>query len=77
LLIPFTKTQDRQQWTVWHGKGLDQHSVIADPMFSDIKNGNFTLSTASPALKLGFKPIPFEKIGPYKDPLRASWPIKD
>jgi hypothetical protein len=26
-------------------------------------------------LKLGFKPIPVEKIGPYEDPLRASWPI--
>ena len=22
-------------------------------------------------MKLGFKPIPVEKIGPYKDPLRA------
>jgi hypothetical protein len=26
-------------------------------------------------LKLGFQPIPVEKIGPYRDELRASWPI--
>jgi len=29
----------------------------------------------SPAFKIGFQPIPVDKIGPYKDPLRASWPI--
>ncbi len=31
----------------------------------------------SPALALGFKPIPVAKIGPYKDELRASWPIQE
>jgi hypothetical protein len=34
-------------------------------------------STNSPALKMGLKPIPFDKIGPYKDPLQASWSIKE
>ena len=31
--------------------------------------GNFT------GVRLGFRPIPVEKIGPHADPLRASWPI--
>jgi hypothetical protein len=35
----------------------------------------YRLRSDSPALKLGFQPIPVEKIGPYADPLRASWPI--
>ena len=28
---------------------------------------DYRLTPDSPALKLGFKPIPVEKIGPYKD----------
>lgn len=63
-----------QQWITWKDKGLDQHSIIADPLFSDVVRSDFTLSPDSPALKMGFKPIPFDKIGPYKDPLRARWP---
>ena len=56
--------------------GLDQHSLIGDPLFVNIEASDFTLSPASPALRLGFKPIPFEKIGPYQDCLRASWPLR-
>ena len=33
------------------------------------------LKPDSPAFALGFKPIPVEKIGPYQDESRASWPI--
>ena len=55
--------------------GLDTHSVIADPKFADPDHGDFTLAPDSPALALGFKPIPFHKIGLYQDPRRASWPI--
>ena len=36
---------------------------------------DFRLEPDSPAFALGFKPIPVDKIGPYKDELRASWPI--
>ncbi|MBC8443435.1 right-handed parallel beta-helix repeat-containing protein, partial [PVC group bacterium] len=56
-------------------KGLDLHSVVADPKFADPDNGDFTLAPDSPALALGFKPIPLDKIGPHEDPRRASWPI--
>lgn len=60
----------------WRAKGLDEHSVIADPLFVNAAKDDYRLKGDSPALKLGFKPIPIEKIGPYKDELRASWPIK-
>ena len=46
-----------------------------DPHFVDAANKDFRLKDDSPAWKLGFKPIPVEKIGPYQDPDRASWPI--
>jgi hypothetical protein len=36
---------------------------------------DFRLEPDSPALALGFEPIPVEKIGPYADELRAGWPI--
>ena len=63
------------EWGSWQAKGMDQHSVVADPLFVDAKADDYRLRDESPALKLGFKPIPFEKIGPYNDELRASWPI--
>jgi len=47
-----------------------------DPLFVDAKNLNFNLRPESPAYKLGFKKIPFDKIGLYNDPMRASWPVK-
>ncbi len=41
-----------------------KNNLIGDnPGFIDAKNGDFRLKTDSPAFKLGFKPIPFEKIG--------------
>jgi len=27
--------------------------------------------------KTGFRPIPFDEIGLYKDEFRASWPVSD
>jgi len=48
----------------------------ADPLFVDAKGLNFQLREDSPAWKLGFRRIPIELIGPYKDGRRASWPIK-
>jgi hypothetical protein len=45
-----------------------------DPLFVDAAHQDFRLKPDSPAFKLGFKPIPVEKIGLYKDELRATWP---
>ncbi len=43
-----------------------------NPGFLDIKNKNFQLKDDSPAFKLGFKRIPMEKIGLYKDGFRKT-----
>ena len=62
-------------WESWQANGSDRHSVIADPLFRNAAKDDYRLDKASPAWALGFKPIPIERIGPYADPLRASWPI--
>jgi hypothetical protein len=38
-----------------------------DPGFVAPDKGDFRLTEDSPALELGFRPIPFDKIGPYRD----------
>jgi hypothetical protein len=63
------------EWASWQSLGFDKESLVADPLFVDRDKDDFHLRPESPALKLGFKPIPIEKIGPYADDLRASWPI--
>jgi hypothetical protein len=37
---------------------------VADPMFVDPDNGDFTLRPESPALALGFQPIDVSQAGP-------------
>ncbi len=49
--------------------------IDQDPRFVDAANGNFQLRDDSPAYRIGFKRIPFEKIGLYQDERRASWPV--
>jgi len=63
------------RWDEWRALGKDEHSVLADPLFADAAAHDFRLKPESPALALGFQPIPVEKIGPYESPDRASWPI--
>ena len=63
------------EWESWQSLGLDRHSKVADPGFVDPDHADFRLQSDSPAFALGFKPIPVDKIGPYQDDLRASWPI--
>ena len=50
----------------WRAAGFDRNSVIADPLFVNVDQGDYRLRPESPAWKLGFKPIPFEKIGIQK-----------
>ena len=66
-----------QQWEEWKRLGFEQHSLVADPGFVNAKKDDYRLRPDSPALRLGFQPIPVEKIGPYRDALRASWPIRE
>jgi hypothetical protein len=61
-------------WKAWQAFA-DQHSIAADPLFVDALRRDFRLKPSSPALTLGFKPIPIDQIGPYRDDARASWPI--
>jgi len=68
IIAPNSEVQDRSS----------KSFVIADPLFvnqKDPEQGNFQLSPGSPALKLGFKQIPFDSIGLYESGNRASWPF--
>jgi hypothetical protein len=47
----------------------------ADPHFVDATRHNYQLRADSPAWKIGFQPIPVERIGLYASPDRASWPV--
>ncbi len=54
---------------------LEGNIIDKDVRFVDEAGDDFRLEPDSPALALGFKPIPFERIGVYRDPTRASWPV--
>ena len=41
----------------------DANSIVADPLFVDVDNGDYRLKPDSPALKLGFEPIDISRIG--------------
>lgn len=53
---------------------VEDNLVDVDPHFVDAAGGDFRLRDDSPAYKLGFKPIPFDRIGLYADKHRASPP---
>jgi len=77
LSIPRDKVATEDEWDSWLKMGKDKHSLVADPKFVDADAGDYRLRPDSPAFALGFKPIPMDKIGPYEDDLRASWPIRE
>jgi hypothetical protein len=62
------------QWQSWLGRGMDVNSILADPLFKDASKHDYRLKEDSPAFKLGFKPIPVEKIGLYCDAYRKKMP---
>lgn len=53
----------------WRERDQDRHSLVADPLFADAKNGNFQLQPASPALEVGFRPFDAMKAGRQEPPL--------
>ena len=73
--ISLTEVETLDEWASWQALGMDRHSIIGDPLFVDAAKDDYRLQPNSPALKLGFQPIPVDKIGPHQDPLRATWPI--
>ena len=54
---------------------FEDNLMDTDPKFAGKPPADFRLAEDSPALKLGFQPIPLEKIGVYKSADRASWPV--
>ncbi|MDQ3535372.1 MAG: right-handed parallel beta-helix repeat-containing protein [Bacteroidota bacterium] len=49
----------------WQKKGLDQHSIIADPGFVNAGKHDFRLKKSTAASKIGFKPFDYSKVGVY------------
>ena len=45
-------------WEEWQAKGMDEHSIIAEPLFIAPEAGDFRLKPNSPAFELGFQLIP-------------------
>jgi parallel beta-helix repeat protein len=46
---------------------IDANALVADPLFADPENGDFSLPPESPALQLGFRPIDVSGVGPRPD----------
>lgn len=51
------------QLEYYHSRGVDAHSLAADPLFYDLKKGDFRLRENSPAFQLGFEEIPCGDMG--------------
>ncbi len=47
----------------WKSLGYEKHSIVADPLFVDPENDDYSLRPESPAFKLGFKPIDLSNVG--------------
>ena len=54
-----------------HESGQDEHSIVADALFSDPSSGDFRVKEGSPALALGFKNFPMDEFGVQKPSLKA------
>ena len=54
------------------GVRIENNLSDADPQFVDPAHGNYQLKPGSPAFKLGFQRIPFDKMGLYKDEYRSE-----
>jgi len=52
----------------WKDRGMDVHSLIADPLFADPGKGDFTPKPDSPAFGLGFQAIDMQGIKNAKQP---------
>lgn len=60
----------------WNKKGLDTHSLIADPLFVDPQKGDFSLKPESPMFQLGWRPIDLSQVGPRKKSQRDAGDLR-
>jgi hypothetical protein len=58
------------------GVKFENNLIDVDPRFAGKPPADFRLAEDSPAFKLGFRPIPLDKIGVYRSDDRASWPVE-
>ncbi len=55
----------------WQATGQDEGSLIADPLFVDPENGDFTLKPGSPASEIGF--VPFDPTQAGREASATRW----
>jgi hypothetical protein len=77
--------QGNVSWSTWHAAGLDVHSVMGDPLFTDTAKvfrsdyaprGDYRVRAGSPALALGFRNFPMDSFGVMMTaPTAVSSPI--
>jgi hypothetical protein len=76
-LVHYSEAQgDTLSWAQWQNLGFDSNSTNASPRLSDPGRDDFRLRVGSAATQLGWESIPYERIGLYKDPYRATWPVR-
>jgi hypothetical protein len=63
----FLKDNGLSALEYYRSRGADKNSRIADPLFRDIKKGDFRLKENSPAYQVGFKDIDVTRIGLNRD----------
>lgn len=52
-----------QSFADWRARGLDEHTITADPLFVDLENDDYSLRPGSPAFKVGFVPVDVTAVG--------------
>jgi parallel beta-helix repeat protein len=62
-----------KSFSEWTATGQDIGSIIADPLFRNADNFDFSLRAESPALKMGFQQIDVSTIGPREPAGADAW----
>jgi hypothetical protein len=52
-----------QSFADWRARGLDKHTITADPLFVDLAHDDYTLQSDSPAFEAGFVPLDLSEVG--------------
>ncbi len=66
----------RDTWEEWKASGFDRDSLVADPLFVNANMKDYRLKSDSPAFKMGFVELPYEKIGLQKTHFRPVLPVE-